>query len=237
VSGLGRRLPVKFELLDRCLASYDVGDIFYLESSNNEDDLGFFANMDDKRTFFVAMDIVASVASGVAKGSFGVIEMIRGRRQPIRVGTKKRKRISHAGALEARTSTRERRCGRCRKCFKLAGPVSGGALRIGGDKVSGLDLGPRHVVLTGALCGVPALNHISESDLGLFGEGRELEIMLFNCRERGLILKEEPLVLDCTHLTCKLVMKTSFVVFCLLVLVQTSISSDTLFCAKSPCVR
>jgi hypothetical protein len=53
--------------------------------------------------------------------------------------------------------------------------------------------------------------------------------MLFNCRERGLILKEEPLVLDCTHLTCKLVMKTSFVVFCLLVLVQTSISSDTLF--------
>lgn len=166
-----------------------------------------------------------------------MIETIRGRRQPTRVGTRERKRISHVGAEEARTSTRTRGNHRCRKCFKLAGPISGGVLSIGCDKVSELDLGPRHAVLAGALCGVHALNRISESDLGLFGEGRELEIMLFNCRERGLILKEEPLVLDCTHLTCKLVMKTSFVVFCLLVLVQTSISSDTLFCAKSPCVR
>lgn len=31
-----------------------------------------------------------------------------------------------------------------------------------------------------------------ESELRLFSEAKQLEIMLFNCSERGLILKEEP---------------------------------------------
>jgi hypothetical protein len=33
---------------------------------------------------------------------------------------------------------------------------------------------------------------VNESVLGLFSKGRELEIMLHNCREVGLIPKEEP---------------------------------------------
>jgi hypothetical protein len=31
-----------------------------------------------------------------------------------------------------------------------------------------------------------------ESELRLFSEAKQLEIMLFNCSKRGLILKEEP---------------------------------------------
>lgn len=42
------------------------------------------------------------------------------------------------------------------------------------------------------MSGDHALNLVSESVLGLFGERRELEIMLFNFRERRHISKEEP---------------------------------------------
>jgi hypothetical protein len=53
------------------------------------------------------------------------------------------------------------------------------------------DLGPSRA-LAGGLSGDRALDRVSESVLRLFDKGRELEIMFFNCREHGLIPKEEP---------------------------------------------
>jgi hypothetical protein len=56
--------------------------------------------MDDKSSrkdlyFFVAMDVVDSAASGVARGPLGVSGMTWGRGQPTHVGTRKRKGTSH----------------------------------------------------------------------------------------------------------------------------------------------
>jgi hypothetical protein len=64
-------------------------------------------------------------------------------------------------------------------------------LHISTCELGDVDLGPRRV-LAGVVSSDRALNHVSESDLGLFDKHRELEIMLFNCMGRWLILKEEP---------------------------------------------
>lgn len=86
---------------------------------------------------------------------------------------------------------------RRRELLELVDPVSGRELCINANKLDKVDLGTCHDALAGALSCDRALNRVSESVLGLFGEDIELEIMLFNYRERGLIPKEEPLVLDC----------------------------------------
>lgn len=65
-------------------------------------------------------------------------------------------------------------------------------MHINVSKLGEVDLSPRNVVWTGDLSGDCALKRVSEPVIKLFGEGWELEIMLFNCRERRLIWKEEP---------------------------------------------
>lgn len=76
--------------------------------------------------------------------------------------------------------------------FNLVDHVSGRELCINASEISEVNLRPRHVVLTGALSRDHTLDRVSEFVLRLFGEGRELEIMLFNCREHKFIPKEEP---------------------------------------------
>jgi hypothetical protein len=60
-------------------------------------------------------------------------------------------------------------------------------LHINVSKLGEVDLSPRNVVWTGDLSRDRALNRVSEPVIELFGKGWELEIMLFNCRERRLI--------------------------------------------------
>jgi hypothetical protein len=55
-----------------------------------------------------------------------------------------------------------------------------------------LSMVPRHVVLIGELSGIHDFSNDEESELGLLFEGEELELLLHNCREHGLITKEEP---------------------------------------------
>jgi hypothetical protein len=51
---------------------------------------------------------------------------------------------------------------------------------------------PHYVVLTGAWSGIPDHCHVEESELRTLFEGEELELMLYNYWEQGLIPKEEP---------------------------------------------
>jgi hypothetical protein len=76
--------------------------------------------------------------------------------------------------------------------FNLVDHVSGRELCINASEISEVNLRPRHVVLTRALSKDHTLDRVSEFVLRLFGKGLELEIMIFNCREHKLILKEEP---------------------------------------------
>lgn len=55
-----------------------------------------------------------------------------------------------------------------------------------------LSMVPRHVVLIGELSGIRDFSNDEESELRLLFEGEELELLLHNCREHGLITKEEP---------------------------------------------
>jgi hypothetical protein len=70
--------------------------------------------------------------------------------------------------------------------------IGAGSSHIGVDDVGVFDLGPRHADLSGALRVVSAHSRVDESELRLLCDGEELEIFLFNYRECGLILKEEP---------------------------------------------
>jgi hypothetical protein len=62
---------------------------------------------------------------------------------------------------------------------------------ISASKLGDVDFGPCRV-LAGAVSSNCALDRVNESVLELFDKGWELKIMLFNCREHGLIPKEEP---------------------------------------------
>jgi hypothetical protein len=73
----------------------------------------------------------------------------------------------------------------------LVDPVSGKDVCIRASELGDEDLGPR-CVMSGVVSGDHAMDRVSELVLVLFDKGQELEIMLFNCRERVLILKEEP---------------------------------------------
>lgn len=75
--------------------------------------------------------------------------------------------------------------------FDLLDPVSGKVIRVRASELGDKDLGPRSV-LAGAVSGERALHHVRESVLKIFDKGRELEIMLFKCREHELTPKEEP---------------------------------------------
>lgn len=67
----------------------------------------------------------------------------------------------------------------------------GREVHIRASELGDVDLGPSRV-LTGSKSGDHALDRVSELVLRLFYMGQELEIMLFNCREREMNLKEEP---------------------------------------------
>lgn len=67
--------------------------------------------------------------------------------------------------------------------------MSGKALCIKASELGDVDLGPRRV-FEGAVSGSHAFGVVSA--LGLFSEGWELEIMLREYREAGLIPKEDP---------------------------------------------
>lgn len=107
-------------------------------------------------------------------------------------------RRTHAGASERRApsrvdgsgpSTERRGVGQCREYLNLVDPLSGKDVCIKASELGDVDLGPRRV-LAGDVSGSRAFYVVSA--LGLFSEGRELEIMLHEYREAGHIPKEEP---------------------------------------------
>lgn len=89
-------------------------------------------------------------------------------------------------ALAHRPVACRRGGGRRQEYFDLVDPMSDRELK---NSVMWI-LGPSR--FGGAVSSDCTLDRVSESVLGLLDKGQELEIMLFSCRERVLILKEEP---------------------------------------------
>jgi hypothetical protein len=55
-----------------------------------------------------------------------------------------------------------------------------------------IDIGPQCTALTVALSGVPSCPCFGEMELRSLFEREELRILLFNYRQHGLVVKEEP---------------------------------------------
>jgi hypothetical protein len=170
-------------------------------SSDSEGCLSPFTKMDKESSeedldFLVALYVVSAVEVEANEGpsTRASIPMIKGKRSRV-VFSKRRLGSVDASIHGLEGDCRLRRMGLCgprsRVSLHEAFGMSPSRLREG-ERVQSED-GPRRILLAQTAEGVLGPCRFEEHELRVLFEGEELELMLFNFWEVGLVPKEDPL--------------------------------------------